>query len=105
MSVRSRKPWRIASCAAACGMRWVKPSKATASPSCRLARTASASDRNSGIGKTSNIEEYGFLRPLQVDVEGEGIALSGGDEGRASRGVVDPVKDRIFGVGRGLVVK
>ena len=32
-SVRSRLPWRISSCPAACGIRCVKPSRATVSPS------------------------------------------------------------------------
>src|SRR4051794_37229436 len=31
--VSSRRPWRISSWPAACGMRWVKPSSATTSPS------------------------------------------------------------------------
>src|SRR5687768_7102192 len=41
---RSRRFCRIVSCTAAKGMRWVKPSKATVSPSRILAATASASD-------------------------------------------------------------
>src|SRR5690349_5257539 len=48
-SVRSLKPWRMASCPAACGMRWVNPSKATVSPLLRLRRTASARGRNSDM--------------------------------------------------------
>src|SRR6266404_4530750 len=42
INVRSRLPWRIASNAAAEGIRWVKPSKATLSPSWIRCRTASA---------------------------------------------------------------
>src|SRR5215475_8297132 len=42
-SVRSRRPWRMISWPAACGMRWVNPSRATTSPSWTWAATASAS--------------------------------------------------------------
>src|SRR4029453_10737944 len=40
-SVRSRRPWRMISWPAAWGMRWVNPSRATTSPSCTWAATAS----------------------------------------------------------------
>src|SRR5262245_19091076 len=40
-SVRSQRPWRMISCPAACGMRWVNPSSATTSPSRTWAATAS----------------------------------------------------------------
>src|SRR5260221_2177605 len=49
MRDRSFRPWRIASCAAANGMRWVKPSIATVSPSRRLPAIASERDMNSAI--------------------------------------------------------
>src|SRR5829696_8026688 len=39
-SVRSRRRWRMTSCPAAMGMRWVKPSSATVSPSCTRSATA-----------------------------------------------------------------
>src|SRR4051794_7998391 len=42
-SVRSRLRWRMISCPAATGMRWVKPSSTTVSPS--WTRSAMASDR------------------------------------------------------------
>src|SRR3982750_3852337 len=42
MSVCSRRLWRISSWPAACGIRCVKPSSATASPSCTSSRTPSA---------------------------------------------------------------
>ena len=43
MSVRSRRCCRITSWPAACGIRWVKPSIATVSPSRTVAAIASAS--------------------------------------------------------------
>src|SRR6266487_1732124 len=43
-SVRSRRRCLITSCPAACGIRCVKPSMATVSPSCTVAAIASASD-------------------------------------------------------------
>ena len=43
-SVRSRRRCLITSWPAACGIRWVKPSIATVSPSCTVAAIASASD-------------------------------------------------------------
>ena len=49
-SVRSRRPWRISSCPAACGIRCVKPSSATVSPSWTSAETASASEVSSAMG-------------------------------------------------------
>ena len=49
ISVRSRKPWRIASCAAAVGIRCVKPSKAAVSPSFRFSATAWESGMNFAI--------------------------------------------------------
>src|SRR5215211_9079223 len=48
-SVSSRRSCRISSCPAACGIRWVKPSSATTSPSCTSSRTASASGTISAI--------------------------------------------------------
>src|SRR6478735_9681391 len=39
-SVRSRRRWRMSSCPAAMGMRWVKPSSATVSPSWTSSETA-----------------------------------------------------------------
>src|SRR5919204_5051115 len=48
-SVRSRRPWRISSCPAACGIRWVKPSSATTSPSRTSAAIASLSEAISAI--------------------------------------------------------
>src|ERR1700750_236338 len=43
-SVRSRLFWRMSSCPAATGIRWVKPSRATMSPSWTRSATASASE-------------------------------------------------------------
>src|SRR5262249_15197092 len=43
-SVRSRLRWRMISCPAATGIRWVKPSSATVSPSWTRSATASARD-------------------------------------------------------------
>src|SRR2546423_12181900 len=71
ISVRSLRPWRIASCAAACGMRWVKPSKATVSPSKRFSATAACNDWNLAMS-VSDVEEDGFVVALQADVEGVG---------------------------------
>src|SRR3954451_2057204 len=44
-TVRSRRPWRMISCPAANGIRCVKPSSATVSPSCTCSAIASPSDR------------------------------------------------------------
>src|SRR5829696_6342439 len=48
ISARSRRPCRISSCPAACGIRWVKPSSATVSPSRTSSATASESETVSG---------------------------------------------------------
>src|SRR6516165_1888267 len=60
-SVRSRRPWRISSCPAACGIRWVNPSSATTSPSSTSSRTASESATSSAIG--ASLEREGMPRP------------------------------------------
>src|SRR5665647_2877498 len=44
ISVRAFRPWRMISWAAACGIRWVKPSSATVSPSRTVSLIASESD-------------------------------------------------------------
>src|SRR6516162_4128028 len=46
ISVRCLRRWRITSCPAAWGMRWVNPSIATVSPSRTFACTAAARDMN-----------------------------------------------------------
>src|SRR5215212_3948792 len=47
ISSRSRRPWRMTSCPAANGIRWVKPSRATESPSRRSSEIASSSEASS----------------------------------------------------------
>src|SRR4051812_15765353 len=71
ISVRSRRPWRMISCPAANGIRWVKPSSARVLPSCTYVAIASDRVRNSAIGAAPlQVEEHGFARALQDDVEG-----------------------------------
>src|SRR5690606_1222582 len=111
IKVRSLRPWRIASCAAACGMRWVKPSKAAVSPSRRFSATASRRLWNLVItgfrDRGSNIEEHRFLLALQANVEGiDGtIAALGArrDQGWHPHLVLDTRQHRALGVGRFLV--
>ena len=47
--LRSRRPWRMISCPAATGIRWVKPSSATVSPSWTSSATASAREVISAV--------------------------------------------------------
>src|SRR5207302_1434420 len=55
--------WRMTSWPAACGMRWVKPSIATALPSRILAATASARDMNCGMEDVSRGLAQRFYGP------------------------------------------
>src|ERR1043165_445668 len=59
MSVSRLRPWRMISWAAACGMRWVKPSSATVSPSRTADLMASARDEIRAI----RLEFPGVLAP------------------------------------------
>src|SRR3954469_22812212 len=54
-SVRSRLRWRMSSCPAATGIRWVKPSRATVSPSWTSSRTASAREVISACVRIPNL--------------------------------------------------
>src|SRR5690349_10402967 len=58
-SVRSRLRWRMISCPAATGIRWVKPSSATVSPSSTRSRTASARDVISAVVRIMNVGAEG----------------------------------------------
>src|ERR1700746_946202 len=51
----------MTSCPAAWGMRWVKPSIATVSPSRTFALTASARDINSDIGASGSLRWLGLF--------------------------------------------
>src|SRR6266568_8578480 len=62
ISVRSLRACLMTSCPAACGIRWVKPSIATASPSRMAAAIASASDRISAPPYQSSSPHPAALR-------------------------------------------
>src|SRR4029453_11970412 len=67
--VRSRRPCRITSCPAACGIRCVKPSSATVSQSCTSSWTASASGTISAISPDLDRERVAAARhrhPVEV---------------------------------------
>src|SRR5512146_2475035 len=69
-SARSRFPCRMTSWQAAKGIRCVKPSMATVSPSCTYSAMASRSERKRVIGRApSQVEERGLARALQDDVQ------------------------------------
>src|SRR3954454_3642721 len=77
-SVRSRLRCRMSSCPAATGIRWVKPSRATVSPSLTRSRTASAREVIAAcvriVNAGSSAERYhGFVR-TQVAIVGGGPA-------------------------------
>src|SRR5262245_53440180 len=72
-SVSSRLRWRMISCPAATGIRWVKPSSATVSPSLTRSRTASARDVISAVVRIMNVssesERYQVLfAPMRTQV-------------------------------------
>src|SRR3954465_10409698 len=80
-SVRSRLRWRMISCPAATGIRWVKPSSATVSPSLTRSLTASAREvisasvRIENSGAESERYQVGFHRMrTQVAIVGGGPA-------------------------------
>ena len=80
-SVRSRLRWRMISCPAATGIRWVKPSSATVSPSLTRSATASARDVISACVRMTNVssesEQYQVCSALmrtQVAIVGGGPA-------------------------------
>src|SRR4051795_12927408 len=77
-SVRSRLRWRMSSCPAATGIRWVKPSRATVSPSLTRSRTASAREVISAcvriVNASSSTERYHALVRTQVAIVGGGPA-------------------------------
>src|SRR3954449_3768338 len=78
-SVRSRLRWRMSSCPAATGIRWVKPSRATVSPSWTSSRTASASEVISACVRIPNLraesaQDYHGRVRTQVAIVGGGPA-------------------------------
>src|SRR3954465_4241904 len=77
-SVRSRFFWRMSSCPAATGIRWVKPSRATVSPSLTSAETASAREVISAVVRIVNasslLERYHVPVRTQVAIVGGGPA-------------------------------
>src|SRR3954451_24216438 len=77
-SVRSRLRWRMSSCPAATGIRWVKPSRATVSPSWTRSATASARDVISAcvriVNSSSDVEQYHRRMRTQVAIVGGGPA-------------------------------
>src|SRR3954447_5453107 len=77
-SVRSRLRWRMSSCPAATGIRWVKPSRATVSPSWTRSATASARDVISAwvriVNDSSHVEQYHRAMRTQVAIVGGGPA-------------------------------
>src|SRR6185437_11803077 len=58
-----------------------------------------------GHCRASDIEEYGFLRPLQVNVEAIDVALARPEERVPAGAVFDTPEDRILGIGGRLVGK
>src|SRR6478735_2071296 len=77
-SVRLRLRWRMSSCPAATGIRWVKPSRATVSPSCTRSATASARDVISAcvriVNAGTDVEQYHQDMRTQVAIVGGGPA-------------------------------
>src|ERR1044071_6919828 len=77
-SVRSRLRWRMISCPAATGIRWVKPSSATVSPSWTSSATASAREVISAVVRMvnagSDVEQYHRAMRTQVAIVGGGPA-------------------------------
>src|SRR5215212_6027981 len=75
ISARSRRPCRISSCPAACGIRWVKPSSATESPSRTSSATASESETTSAT--SGGVFGLGLAAgPAQQLVHGEAALVS-----------------------------
>src|SRR5438477_9434062 len=107
--VRSRNPWRIATCAAAVGIRWVKPSKATEFPLFRFSATACLSGRNLTIASAPDSKKFAlrtYVLYVILSTLGEGaesirttIRFRGGemDEEAVSR-------DHVGSLERGLAV-
>src|SRR3954462_13652688 len=77
-SVRSRLRWRMISCPAATGIRWVKPSRATVSPSWTRSATASAREVISAdvriVNASASTEQYHRAMRTQVAIVGGGPA-------------------------------
>src|SRR4051794_34450396 len=77
-SVRSRLRWRMSSCPAATGIRWVKPSRATVSPSWTRSATASARDVISAcvrmVNAGASTEQYHRAMRTEVAIIGGGPA-------------------------------
>src|SRR3954454_6565922 len=77
-SVRSRLRWRMSSCPAATGIRWVKPSRATVPPSWTSSATASERDVISAcvriVNAGSDVEQYHRAMRTQVAIVGGGPA-------------------------------
>src|SRR3954447_25558726 len=77
-SVRSRLRWRMSSCPAATGIRCVKPSRATVSPSWTRSETASASEVISACVRMKNsrsdVEQYHPAMRTEVAIVGGGPA-------------------------------
>src|ERR671918_233263 len=106
--VSPRRLWRITSWPAACGIRWVKPSIATVSPSRSDASIASARERNCAIVglPALHVEEDRLVRSLHVDVEAiDGAArrlVALRDQRMAAVGW-HPCKHRVCGIRLSLV--
>src|SRR5919106_2764 len=108
--VSPRRLWRITSWPAACGIRWVKPSIATVSPSRSDASIASARERNCAIVglPALHVEEDRLVRPLHVDVEAVDDAarrLVALRDQRAAAFRRHPGEDGVGGIRLGLVGK
>src|SRR4051812_29555392 len=77
-SVRSRLRRRMSSCPAATGIRWVKPSRATVSPSWTRSETASATEVISACVRMKNnrsdVEQYHPAMRTEVAIVGGGPA-------------------------------